>query len=299
MISSGNYYAKQTASSFYRQACVFFSLLAMLTIGWVLPAAADFAFMEDDFESYTSGARLPEVAPWTDVEPGNITYGRQLTVRSSNNVYPGDGSRTVPVSPYASGSQMLEFWDNGTTRAIHAKSTFSAPSGVHYPITVSLDYRIDEEWDTFAGGWRAVIEDSDGGSANGYYINLISGSDPDNLSLSYIDGLTQTHTLLTLDRGVWYHLDIILEQPDGTKSQPGGQIAVSRWDDGDANPTFVGTFDITSRAGFNEIDTLAFTWGSPAALGLWYLDNVHVVPEPASLFLLAVGGMLLLQRRKR
>ncbi|MCF7853296.1 MAG: hypothetical protein K9N51_00750 [Candidatus Pacebacteria bacterium] len=196
-------------------------------------ARAAAVFFEDDFESYTSAAVLPTTGPWDSVDIGNpdgsYSWARQLSVRESNNVYPGDGSRTVPQSPFGSGGKMLEYYDNYSSpgRSVGAAGDFNVSSGVVYPIKVAFDYRVDEDWANFGGVWRMTIDDKDGGAANGYFIDLIANVDADSFDLGYVDVSNSRQLNLTLDRGVWHHIELLLEAPNGAAEQPG---TISVWE---------------------------------------------------------------------
>ena len=284
------------------------ALIAALIVSLAsVASAAPIVVFQDDFESYTDGNRLDTSGPWDTVQYGSPTgdysWDRQLSVRSANTVYPGDGSKTTPMSPFSTGSQLLEYWDEQPSgRQLNANGSFAVPEEGRYPLTLSLDYRLDEDWTDFTGEWRLTVDDTDGGAANGYHIALLRGNDPDALALGYTDTSNTFQPVLTLDRGIWYHLEFAFDTPTNSADQP---ATVSIWKQGDEDtpPTFVGDFGIAGRQPFEELNHLSIGDVGPAPHGHWYLDNVNITatPEPGTMLMIASGlvGVWGVSRRRR
>jgi hypothetical protein len=288
------------------------ALIAALIVSLAsVASAAPIVVFQDDFESYTVGDPLDTSGPWDEVFIGNssgaYSWGRQLSVRSSNTVYPGDGSQTTPMSPFGSGSQLLEYWDENTSghgRAIGASGSFTIPEEGQYPLTLSIDYRLDENWTDFSGEWRLELQDADGSPGNGYNIGLLrtESETPDVNRFGYTGTDNTFQEVLTLDSGIWYHMEFSIDAPTNTANQP---ASVSIWQQGDEDttPTFVGTFGITARQPFTELNYINISDVGPGPRGHWYVDNVNITatPEPGTMLMIASGlvGVWGVSRRRR
>lgn len=263
---------------------------AMCVAAVVLPgsgsARAACAVFEDNFESYTSGQELNASGPWNSVTVGNpdgsYSWARQLSVRETNNVYPGDGSEIVPVSPFAGGDQMLEFWDSFASpgRYLNAAGDFAIGSTSYYPLTVAFDYRVDSTWTTFGGTWRMTINKDGGSTSNGYFIELVNNVDTGagTFDIKYIPGSGTQTLITTLDTGVWYHVELKLDAPISADNQP-ATMSIWEWTDGAGSATKLGDYAFTGRKGFDELNRISIGDVGSSPRGHWYFDNLSIWPH--------------------
>lgn len=292
-----------------------------------LTAPAQAAVFEEDFESYTSPTSLQNnVAPggWFDNggqganTAGNYNGNRQASARALNEVFPGDGSVTIPVSPFggAGGNQVMEYYDDHRDRVFRPAVNI-APTPAQYPLTLTFDFRIDARWDPASasgtaiagdgvledGTFRVLLQDSTSpNTSNGYFLNLVSSEATDDdpntqFEMSYVDGGTDNF-LVGLEQDAWYRVEMEIPEPNGT--QQSATITVQEWQDSDTGFTTVlssATVD-TRAATTTQLDVLEFAGAGKTDEGHIYIDNISLVPEPGSFALLFAGGVLIMSRRR-
>lgn len=229
-------------------------------------AAPAGAVVTDNFESYTVGDTAPD-ANGTNY----AAYGAGILV-------PGviaNGAVTANVA----GSQVLE--QAYTDTPIGTRVNGPAQSG-------TFDFSVD--FYTTASGSNIYLQDVGVGDFG--LIRILAG----NASLFYLSGYggagaNATYTEMLLPYGNWYRLNI-------TATANGSSNSYSYTVDNlTTNTTGVGTSAVLNALSSTatEVDRLQLETPS----GNVQFDNFVVVPEPASLALLGLGGVLVVARSGR
>lgn len=267
-----------------RLSTILFALAA-----WPTAARAD--LFTDNFESYAAGT-FPS-ANWTDTGP----------------IAPYSNSNTPPPTPSCVVGQTADAFGQ-TTRALHLSGSWvGAASGVYRPVahtaqySVSMDVRTDE----FASGatdnpsdwpWMMGVSRYDAAvQAGGWNSLQMYGTDlaRDFRAYGINDAGQQDFELgLPILAGVWYRVQIDVDAD-------GGSIRNRIWDIAGGALLADTT---TSVAGWlptdNVFDVVTINQGELSALtsaDVW-VDNVSInaIPEPGSIALGLLGGLLLARR---
>ncbi|MEX0745934.1 MAG: PEP-CTERM sorting domain-containing protein [Phycisphaeraceae bacterium] len=200
------------------------------------------------------------------------------------------------MSPAAQANTLLYSWETQSEIDAWSGTVSQDSTGVtHGESSLRAEFQIDG-----ASGWRSM-------SASMQQAHFDALNEMGNIAISYtIEDPGQN----------WIEMQIGVRMM-GEYTEPGAESATF-FDTGDPGPTFItglvtGTtyellwddFDFGAPAGSTT------NWGTiqllfnPAPHSFWtdegvvYLDNMRVIPEPASAGLLAMGGLALLARRRR
>ena len=294
---------------------------AAILLGNASPIQA--AIFEEDFESYASPTSLQggtaASPPWNDpLQPGNAngdySFFRQVSARALDEVYPGDGTHTIPVSPFgpAGDTMVMEHYDDHQTRFPQPQVNVNPTSG-QFPLTLKMDFRIDSRWDPDDGSstsqdgtidegrLRLILqEDLPAPGDNGLYLNMVTTSGANEFEMAWVDFSSTPQFLVELKQERWYQMELEIEEPDGTNSTD-VIISVEEWVDGDPNSTTVlSPTTIQLRQPSSQFDVMKIMGSNSTNESHVYVDNIKLspVPEPGSIALLAAGGLICLRRRR-
>lgn len=152
-------------------------------------------------------------------------------------------------------------------------------------VAVNFDFRLDALTNN---PWGVQFDQANVASAVHFRIDTGEGGVNNQFAINQTNAAAGYVNVLTLTAGQWYNVRATFDDAAGT-------ISGSITPDGSAAVPFAATL-LPGHAGFNSVlirDRTAAQSG-----GLTF-DNFSVVPEPASLGLLALGGVGLLARRRR
>lgn len=151
------------------------------------------------------------------------------------------------------------------------------------------------------GQWTLSMQQYIPSSAGGYTWTILMNQYPTNLnwsaqvladisggSIGVFDGTgTQCGSTLTLVKDAWVDLRFEINLGANTFSSYYNNILVGTctWQNGGSNA-------------LQALDLYADESGETAQIGAVFYDNVQLVPEPATLSLLALGGLAMIRRRR-
>lgn len=267
-----------------------FRRFTQLALTLAAPAAALAGPIADDFESYAVGS-FPS-ANWQDA----------AAVSPSGMLPPPNPSCSVGTTTNALGQP---------TRALHLDGSWvGSASGIYRSVptvaayTVSMDVRTDaygdgatdnaSDWPWMMGVSRYDVNVQAGGwnSLQMYSTNM--SHDFRGYAISQTD--YQDFPLgVTMVTGVWYHVQIDVDAVTGS-------IRSRIWDaatNAQLHDSLVQMATWTAADGLFDAVTINQGELSASSSADVWVDNVNVqVPEPTSLALLALGGLLLSRRAK-
>jgi hypothetical protein len=248
---------------------------------------------------------------------GSDTLGLKMTCNNSGGVFSGfsvsptgesfSGNYTVsfdmwqnyvgPVGPGGSGTTQLSMMGVGTAGNVAVWPGSSPKESVMFAVTLdggsSVDYRVYSSVNDFGYPEGDPVFAS-GGGRNGsdpYYTAAFPGGDAapgDQVTL--FPGQTGA-----TDPGevafAWRHIDIDVLNDMATWSIDGTPIATV-----DLSTVSLGGGNFL--LGHSDTNNSSSTDPNDSLLNVTLIDNIVVTPEPASLSLLAIGGLALLRRRR-
>ena len=245
----------------------------MACVGFAV-CAAQGAVVEDNFESYAIGSSVAGLNGWT---VDNATANQNALVAATN-------------SPFSGGGKALYYNDNDTTAALGNLMLKNALSENITEGVFSFDYNLDY------AGWRNptfFIQDETTGEVG---VQLIIRDN----QYMYKNGAGDTVTIANseLAYDTWYHIEVTVADVTGTADT--FDLRIVKEDLG-SGPT-----EIVNETGlefFNDVDTMTRidigTWAANGSSGTrFHLDNVQVVPEPATLGLIGLVGLGLIVVRR-
>ena len=283
------------------------SVMTLFTVAALVWAAVPSfgSIFEEDFESYPSPTSLQGGTaadpPWFDdfvhsgKPDGSYDFGRQTSVRDITEVHPGDGSQTIPVSPFgpSNDTKVMEYYDNDSPdggdsdRRMEPAVTIN-PNRSQYPITLTVDFRIDADWEPDAGGqqdrvidegrMRMILQDEDDGGDSGFFLNLISTEGSSEFEMSWVNFQSRDQFLVELEQGKWYRLEMEIEAPDpDDEKRTGATLTVQEWTDGASGPeTLLSPAIIEMRQPAAELNFMVFQTAGPGDEGHYYVDNINL-----------------------
>jgi hypothetical protein len=268
----------------------------LLQAGW---ASADIATWTDNFDSYLPGSNVHGQGGWVDSSGSGNAY----------QTVGGGGAGGTQGITVGSGSTQINWtghgWDWGTLAVndqVIARMDFQANGGGQFD-----DDRVG--WITQVGSQQAagnqsayhfaVQLDNSAGGLETYFRNL-SGSRVNQTTLM------NWAALGTPTGSNWYREELVVTKKTLALGAGGAQVDVNFWAlDGSGN-VIAGS---QRSASYGLIDTSALRGFSGTVYPMFKnysntpgnADNAYfqITPEPATLALLAVGGVLALVRRRR
>ncbi len=253
----------------------------VLTLAMASAAYANLPRVIGDFEGGTTDG-------WQAFTYGNESYVTPVH-GGVNPLEPENGEWQLQVSNLLPGWGPLCYLDMGAALGEAGLLDFTRMTGLHLCVSV-----IKSEWDLGDFGWMNIVEDVVFQSnVNGWY------------QLGYSDNCTQ------LVDGVW----VPVTDVDPRTGEPGfkGRQSELWWDDPaqwiDGRHTFCLdlAFDAAGGGPLVWANIMLIVMYSGAAIGEdiadvpmagnWYLDSVVMTPEPATIALLGLGGLVLLRRK--
>lgn len=254
-------------------------LVAAILSTALIPAARGATLFSDDFEGYAADTLLTTSGPWGTAGLGDA------------NVFIRD---ELTDTPFGTPNQYLDLNDDSATASVRIQSPdLAAASGAL--TTLVFDFN-----EPSTGGNGTLIV----GYANqGADINLAGRRIAVNLDDGVVTGLSTT-AANTYSLNASYTFYMIFNDTASPASYPGGTVAPGSADiwlqPGGGAPVFAGTrtAENTQTAAY-RVGLRSFS----ANLQQVLVDNVSleegaVVPEPASLILLGLGGLALVRRRR-
>ena len=143
---------------------------------------------------------------------------------------------------------------------------------------------------------NATLEDTATGKYGPYLRTIKDASS--NRYVQYYTG-SSWQNITTWEQGIWYEMKVVLN------IDPDDDVKNDTWDffmrTSDSVPWTQYKDDIVTRDDIDGINRLQFstTGAGFAGRGGFRIDDVHVIPEPATVVLLGLGSLVGLLRRKR
>jgi len=223
--------------------------------------------IHEGFDNYPTGS-LPD-PPWTDISDAGVTA-------------------EVTSSVSYAGGKSLHFDDTSSGAGIKLKRSFN-------PVTsVMLEYYMRTDNDAYEGHFVTL----EGDSTSSYGWDKSMGG----LSFGNAGGGGSAGWIGLIDDGGW-------PEPEILQYETGKWYRVRRWIDivADEETTHVDEMGGTGhgeyyRTGIKHDNTElnAFhIWSSSSQSSDAYLDEITLTPEPATLSLLALGGLALIRKRRK
>ena len=249
----------------------------MMKIAWVavlgLIACSGAALIEDDMQSYAEFSSPDGLNGWTVTG----ATANQWVKASPRNDQDGNSNQALRIKDT----------DTGDSASVLLKGDLS---GVSQNITINFDLQLftaSQNPTLWLQANRGIMLNFASATTGDLQYNGSSGwvklSDP--LKLGNVNGLQ-----------AWYSFQISIPQLTGTAADTWDLTVLDY-----QGATVVQQTGLTFRVPMSSLDTMDFGFNTVAgsANGDMFIDNVTVIPEPASISMLLVGcaGLLLLRRR--
>jgi hypothetical protein len=227
------------------------------------------AVLVDDYESYGVGA-LPTVAVpphttseaafYADIVTDPLDSGNEAISTYGSGDY-RDTKQSTPISITTTGTLSFDILINVETGLDNA---------------IGLTHNEGMSWYSDYGPYVRVTTD-DGGDTNGM------------VALDTRDGGGFVDNIAYLNIGQWYNIMLDIDTAGGDSGNGGFDIYV------DGSPVYSSS---DFRYGYAEaLDVFCLMAASGADQGNVLVDNVNMTPEPMSIALLGLGGLLLRKRK--
>ena len=195
--------------------------------------------------------------------------------------------------------------------------TQTAGSVFYYNFTGAVDQPAGKDGINFAsGGTGAVDLRKSGGEITSSVLTLDSDDNPDltiDLDYVYLNGSTTRRTWgeISLDGGTSWMGLFLMQTGSGVANETSYGASVTITEGvagvslGDTSKTYNGGQPLYDGSAFTDTTLIRFRNGGGAGADLRiFLDNIEVtstagVPEPGSLALMGLGGLMMIKRRRR
>lgn len=253
-----------------------FQGMALGLLLWIccIPHVIHAQVLTDTFEGYSVGVSPSGANGWT---VQNTSANQNIQIVSGNSWF----------SP--TGTQSLHYFDNDTASLydVNLRNDFASTSGANVAVSYDVQY--------VAGISKQPLFQLLSGTTIALRLALNTSGQ---LTNWLPDGSTQILSTTTLQAGIWYRYNLTLDIISDTYSL---QVLQQGAGSGDDAIEILNISGLSFRTNVDNINRLEFrsNFGTSQSGMDYLLDNVAIVPEPASLLLIGIGVLVLVIRRKR